>query len=91
MNKTIVSTSSKATITRVAQEMPQINLNAAGIDIGSREHAVAVPLGRDTQFVRIFSSFTDGFHEILAWLKKCHIETVAIESTGVYWIPIYVG
>lgn len=89
MNKTIVSTSSKATITRAAQEMPQINLNAAGIDIGSREHAVAVPVGRDTQSVRIFSSFTDGFHEILAWLKKCNIETVAMESTGVYWIPIY--
>jgi len=89
MNKIIVSTSNKATITQAAQEMPQINLNAAGIDIGSREHAVAVPPGRDTQSVRIFSSFTDSFHEILAWLRKCQINTVAMESTGVYWIPIY--
>lgn len=66
-----------------------INQNAAGIDIGSKSHFVAVPSDRDKQYVREFSSFTSGLNDIVAWLKECKIETVAMESTGIYWIPLY--
>ncbi len=63
--------------------------DAAGIDIGSREHWVAVPEGRDKQPVRSFETFTGDLHRLAAWLEECGIRTVAMESTGVYWIPIY--
>lgn len=63
-----------------------MNLNAAGIDIASGMHYVAVPTGRDSQEVRKFGSFTSDLHEMAAWLKSCHIDTVAMESTGVYWV-----
>jgi transposase len=69
--------------------LEKIHLNAAGIDIGSESHWVAVPDDRDEQPVREFKSFT---HELLAladWLEACGIDTVAMESTGVYWIPLY--
>lgn len=67
----------------------QVHLDAAGIDIGSEQHWVAVPEGRDEPSVRSFSSFTSGLCELADWLKRCEIETVAMESTGVYWIPLY--
>lgn len=60
--------------------------NAAGIDIASQMHYVAVPSDRDEQSVRKFGSFTDDLHEMARWLKSCKIDTVAMESTGVYWI-----
>lgn len=66
----------------------QVNLNAAGIDIGATEHYVAVPEGRDSKVVRSFSSFTADLYRLADWLASCEIETVAIESTGVYWIPL---
>jgi len=66
-----------------------ITPDAAGIDIGSQEHWVAVPEDRDEQPVRRFGSFTSDLHEIVDWLKKCKIKTVAMESTGVYWIPLF--
>ncbi len=72
-----------------ARILEKIHLNAAGIDIGSESHWVAVPEDRDKQPVREFKSFT---HELLAladWLETCDIDTVAMESTGVYWIPLY--
>lgn len=72
-----------------SQEMLILNPNAAGIDIGSREHFVAVPEGRDTDSVRSFGCFTPDIHKMAKWLKKCGIETVAMESTGVYWIPVF--
>lgn len=65
------------------------NPNAAGIDIGSREHYVAVPEGRDEPNVRHFSAFTEGLSEMAEWLRHCGITTVAMESTGVYWLPVY--
>jgi transposase len=71
------------------KELQQLNLDAAGIDIGSEEHYVAVPADRDPQCVRTFGSFTPDLHEMAEWLKKCHIKTVAMESTGVYWIPVF--
>ncbi len=63
-----------------------INPDAAGIDIGSEEHWVAVPDGRDEYVVRKFGCFTSDLHDMANWLKHCGIKTVAMESTGVYWI-----
>jgi transposase len=66
-----------------------IEPNAAGIDVGSFSHFVAVPVGRDCECVKEFSCFTADLHALADWLKKCEITTVAMESTGVYWIPLY--
>ena len=63
--------------------------NAAGLDIGSAEIVVAVPPERDAEPVRVFATFTADLHALLAWLLACGIDTVAMESTGVFWIPIY--
>jgi len=72
-------------------QLQRINLNAAGIDIGSEEHWAAVPPGRDPegQDVRHFRAFTGDLCALADWLKRCEIETVAMESTGVYWIALY--
>jgi transposase len=67
----------------------QIRKNAAGIDVGSKSIFVAVPDDRDSSPVREFGTFTKDIQALGKWLKKCGIETVAMESTGVYWIPIY--
>ena len=69
--------------------LPPLNLNAAGIDVGSAEHWVAVPPGRDTETVRCFHSFTADVHCLADWLQACGIETIAMESTGVYWIGLF--
>lgn len=66
-----------------------VNPNAAGIDIGSKAHYVAVPSNRDSAPVRHFGCFTADLYAMAAWLKSCRIDTVAMESTGVYWIPVY--
>ena len=63
--------------------------NAAGIDIGSGSHFVAVPPDRDEQPVREFKSFTAELHRLADWLDGCGVDTVAMESTGVYWIPLF--
>ena len=67
----------------------QVYPNAAGIDIGANEHYVAVPTGRNAETVRCFSSVTCELHKLADWLKKCGIETIAMESTGMYWIPTF--
>jgi transposase len=69
--------------------LEQINLNAAGVDIGAEEIFVAVPKGRDEESVRVFPTFTSDLRRIADWLEACGVETVAMESTGVYWIPLY--
>jgi hypothetical protein len=61
--------------------------NAAGIDIGNAAHYVAVPPDRDTEPVRTFACFTQDVRAIADWLKQCGIVTVAMQSTGVYWLP----
>ena len=66
-----------------------VHPNAAGIDIASQMHYVAVPPDRDEQPVRKFGSFTVDLHEIAKWLKQCNVDTVAMESTGIYWIQLY--
>ncbi len=69
--------------------LDQINMNAAGLDIGDEEIYVAVPEGRDKESVRVFGTFTVHLHTLADWLEACEVTTVAMESTGVYWIPIY--
>lgn len=69
--------------------LPPLNLHAAGIDVGSAEHYVAVPPDRSPEPVRRFASFTADLHALADWLQACHIETVVMESTGVYWIPLF--
>ena len=66
-----------------------VNPNAAGIDVSSTEMQVCVPDDRDGDNNRRFGTFTCDLHEISAWLKACKIDTIAMESTGVYWIPLY--
>lgn len=70
------------------KQLKQINPNAAGIDIGAEEHYVAVPKSRDFESVRSFGCLTPELHQMAKWLKKCGIDTVAMESTGVYWVPV---
>jgi transposase len=70
-------------------QMDMINPNCAGIDIGSRSHFVAVPSDRSEPSVREFSATTDGIMEMVQWLKECKIASVAMESTGSYWIPVF--
>jgi transposase len=69
--------------------LKRINRNAAGIDCGSEAHYVAVPPERDPEPVRSFKTFTADLHRLADWLGACKIKTVAMESTGVYWIPIF--
>jgi len=69
--------------------LEQINLNAAGIDVGAEEVYVAVPKGRDEESVKSFLTFTADLQHLADWLEVCGIETVAMESTGVYWIPLF--
>jgi len=66
-----------------------VHPNAAGIDIGNESHYVAVPPDRDAEPVRQFACFTEALQQMAAWLKSCGIDTVAMQSTGVYWLPVY--
>lgn len=69
--------------------MPLVNPNAAGIDVGDTIHAVAVPEGRDEVHVKSFGAMTCDLQAIINWLHHCKIDTVAMESTGVYWKPLF--
>jgi transposase len=69
--------------------MPVIEVNAAGIDVGAREMYVAIPPDRDAEPVRVFPTFTRDLEALADWLVERGITTAAMESTGVYWIPLY--
>ena len=69
--------------------LPVMHLDAAGVDIGAEEIFVAVPADRDVESVRSFDTFTRDLHQLADWLQSCRVRTVAMESTGVYWIPLY--
>ncbi len=72
-----------------ATDRPCLEPNAAGIDIGAREIFVAAPPDRDEHPVRVFATFTEDLHAMARRLQACGVTTVAMESTGVYWIPLY--
>ena len=69
--------------------LERINPNAAGIDIGANFHLVAIPEDRAEENIRKFGPFTSDLHRLADWLTEHHIETVVMESTGVYWIPVF--
>src|ERR1017187_1296987 len=69
--------------------LPVMRPNAAGIDIGAREIYVAVGADRATKNVRAFPTFTQDLQALADWLQQCGVDTVAMESTGVYWIPLF--
>jgi len=71
------------------EDRPILEKNAAGIDVGAREMFVAVPPDRDEHPVQIFDTFTEDLQRLADWLVSCGVTTVAMESTGVYWIPLY--
>ena len=71
------------------EDRPVLEPNAAGIDVGAREMFVAVPAGRDENPVRVFATFTEDLERLTDWLEQCGVTTVALESTGVYWIPLF--
>jgi len=71
------------------EDLTCVHPNAAGLDIGSEMIVAAVPPDRDEQVVRAFATFTPDLHALVVWLLACGIDTVAMESTGVYWVAIY--
>ncbi len=68
---------------------PVVHADAAGLDIGASEIWACVPAERATPAVRNFSTFTPDLHALADWLKACGVRTVALESTGVYWVPVF--
>jgi hypothetical protein len=75
--------------TQAAYAKPIQRKHAAGIDIGATSIYVAVPVDRDPQPVRSFQTFTEDLHRLADWLQHCGIKTVAMESTGVFWVPLF--
>jgi len=71
------------------RDLPVVQLDAAGIDVGAAEHWVAVAPGRDPRPVRRFAAFTADLNRLADWLAACGVRTVAMEATGVYWIPLF--
>lgn len=74
---------------RGSQKLTAVHRDAAGIDVGAEFHVVAVGPERDREPVRTFSTFTHDLHRLADWLEQVGISTVAMESTGVYWIPVF--
>lgn len=84
-----VSTRRKKPRSGAMSPVHTIDPNAAGIDIGATEIYIAVPVDRDPRPVRCFATFTEDLLAAADWLEGCGIRTVAMESTGVYWIPLF--
>ena len=74
---------------RSSRDMPRVHPRAAAIDIGAKIHVAAVGPDRDQEPVRTFNTFTDDLHRLADWFSHCGVRTVVMESTGVYWIPIF--
>jgi len=66
-----------------------VHPDAAGIDVGNSAHYVAVRPGRDKEPVQRFECFTADLYRMVNWLRSCGVKSVAMQSTGVYWIPLY--
>jgi len=74
---------------RPFEGLSKVNQNAAGVDIGATEIVACVPDGDEVQLVKAFGNYTVDLHAICEWFRKHKIKTVAMESTGVYWIPLF--
>lgn len=74
---------------KLERSLPVMRANAGGIDIGATEIFVAVPADREGETVRSFPTFTQDLHILADWLQQCRVDTVAMESTSVYWIPLF--
>ncbi len=85
----IKSKQNSRSVAQTPTSLPVLQPNAGGIDIGAREIFVAVPPGRDPRPVRAFATFTADLHALRDWLQACGVTTVVMESTGVYWIPLF--
>jgi transposase len=68
---------------------PVLYPNAAGIDISSKEHYVSVNPAMTEDHIKSFGSFTEDLYAIADWLKSCHVDTVAMEATGIYWVSLF--
>jgi len=79
----------RKTTAKTNTQLPTLHPHAAGIDLGARAIYVAVPPGTCTSTVRTFTTFTDDLLKLRDWLVKCGVRTVAMESTSVYWIPLF--
>jgi transposase len=79
----------KAATAKSNVQLPTLHPHAAGIDVGATQLQVAMPCDADPQPVRTFTTFTDDLIKLRDWLKACGVQTVAMESTGVYWIPLH--
>jgi len=88
MQERSCSHSPKAKDRPSSEPLRVVHPDAAGIDIGSRKHYVAVPPDRDREPVRSFGCLTPDLHSMAKWLKRCGVMTAAVESTAVYWIPV---
>jgi transposase len=84
-----MSNKAKRQVKHKRSELMIVNPDAAGIDISSTMHQVCVPEDRDANHNRCFSSYTQDLHSIARWLKECNIKTVAMESTGIYWVQLF--
>src|SRR5689334_3444337 len=73
---------------RPFEGMRQVNPHAAGVDLGAHEIMACVPVGDDPQLVRAFGTYTAALDALADWLVDRGIQTVAMESTGVYWMPL---
>jgi len=80
---------SKSKKPRSTMDFPVINYDAAGVDIGAECIYIAVPPDRSEREVRSFRTFTPDLREAASWMLQCGVKTVAMESTGVYWIPFF--
>ena len=74
---------------KIDRTMPMVHTNAAAIDVGATMHMAAVRADRTPEPVRSFGTFTTDLRRLVDWLKECGVETVVMESTSVYWIPIF--
>ena len=72
-----------------AEPIEIVHPNAAGLDIGAREIWVCVPPDREGETVRVFATFTPDLHQLADWLVNQKVDTVAMESTGVYWAAVF--
>jgi transposase len=89
MKKKTQTQTKKKTKINLSSQLAMVNPAAAGIDIGHREHWCAVPADRSHQPVQRFGTFTEDLQALADWLKQCGVKSVAMESTGVYWIPAF--